>query len=292
MRHSCRCLILGDAIAILFAMEDALLEIIAAIKAGRKDLDAAWLESLARRHNRAAASKDRAVAKRRLLPYYLDVREHDPERWCSWDVDPNTETMLVRVLKMKPRRTASGVATITVITKPWPCSSDCLYCPNDVRMPKSYLANEPACQRAEHNFFDPYLQVKSRLYVLEQMGHVTDKVELIVLGGTWNDYPEDYQRWFVRELFRAVNDDTPYLGGPELPVSSQVDGANSARQHHVAERSAFYADCGIPSVGCAYGYAASQEEFASASCIAESPEDLPGIIRRIFPPDMKQGSLL
>ena len=59
------------------------------------------------------------------------------------------------------------MATITVITKPWPCSSDCLYCPNDVRMPKSYLANEPACQRAEHNYFDPYLQVKSRLHVLQ-----------------------------------------------------------------------------------------------------------------------------
>ena len=228
-------------------MEDALLEIIAAIKAGRKDLDAVWLEALARRHNRKAASRDRAVAKRRLLPYYLNVREHDHERWKAWNVDPETEAKLIRLLKMKPRRTASGVATITVITKPWPCSSDCLYCPNDVRMPKSYLANEPACQRAEHNFFDPYLQVKSRLYVLEQMGHVTDKVELIVLGGTWNDYPEDYQRWFVRELFRAVNDDTPYLGGPELPASSQVDGTNSARQHHVAERSAFYAGCGIPS---------------------------------------------
>ena len=52
------------------------------------------------------------------------------------------------------------------------------------------------------------------------------------------------------------------------------------------------ADCGIPSVGCAYGYAASPEEFASAACIAESPEDLPGIIRRILPPDIEQGLLL
>ena len=228
-------------------MEDALLEIIAAIKAGDKKLDDDWLEALARRHNRKAASKNRAVAKRRLLPYYLNIREQDPERWQSWGIDPDTEATLFRVLKMKPRRTASGVATITVITKPWPCSSDCLYCPNDVRMPKSYLANEPACQRAEHNYFDPYLQVKSRLYVLEQMGHVTDKVELIVLGGTWNDYPQEYQRWFVRELFRAVNDDTPYLGGPELPASSQVDDIDSSNVHGVAARSAFYAACGISS---------------------------------------------
>ena len=98
------------------------------------------------------------------------------------------------------------MATVTVLTKPWPCSSACLYCPNDVRMPKSYLHDEPACQRAERNWFDPYLQITARLRTLHQMGHVTDKVELIVLGGTWSDYPEAYQIWYMHELFRALND--------------------------------------------------------------------------------------
>ena len=219
-------------------MEDAILEIIAAIKADRQPLDAEWLERLVRRHNRIAHDAARTVAKRRLLPFYLDVRENDAARWESWDVDAKTEDKLLRLLKMKPRRTASGVATITVLTKPWPCSSDCLYCPNDVRCPKSYLADEPACQRAERNFFDPYLQVKARLHVLGQMGHVTDKVELIVLGGTWSDYPADYQRWFIRELFRALNDGQPYTGGPELS-----DG--SAEGSTVAERTRFYEDCGL-----------------------------------------------
>ena len=73
-------------------------------------------------------------------------------------------------------------------------------------MPKSYLANEPACQRAELTFFDPYVQVAARLQALHQMGHSTDKVELIVLGGTWSDYPEGYQYWFIKELFRALNE--------------------------------------------------------------------------------------
>ena len=108
---------------------------------------------------------------------------------------------------MKPRRSASGVATITVITKPWPCSGSCRFCPNDLACPKSYLANEPACERAVQSLFDPYLQVSARLTALSQMGHATDKIELIVLGGTWSDYPEAYQTWFVRELFRALNDD-------------------------------------------------------------------------------------
>jgi elongator complex protein 3 len=73
-------------------------------------------------------------------------------------------------------------------------------------MPKSYLSDEPACQRAERNYFDPYLQVVSRLQALTHMGHITDKIELIVLGGTWSDYPAGYQIWFVSELFRALND--------------------------------------------------------------------------------------
>ena len=72
-------------------------------------------------------------------------------------------------------------------------------------MPKSYLSDEPACQRAERCWFDPFLQVAARLRTLTAMGHVTDKVELIVLGGTWSDYPAAYQRWFTGELFRALN---------------------------------------------------------------------------------------
>jgi elongator complex protein 3 len=80
-------------------------------------------------------------------------------------------------------------------------------------MPKSYMHNEPACQRAERNFFDPYLQVASRMRVLADMGHVTDKVELIVLGGTWSDYSEAYQVWFMSKMFEALND-----GGAQADV--------------------------------------------------------------------------
>jgi len=145
-------------------------------------------------------------SKQNLLPYYQQVKKTDPKRWESWNIDPELEKRFFRIMRIKPRRTASGVATITVITKPWRCGSDCLYCPNDLRMPKSYLSDEPACQRAERNFFDPYLQVQARLRVLNRMGHLTDKVEIIVLGGSWCDYPPSYQIWFVSELYRALND--------------------------------------------------------------------------------------
>ena len=152
-----------------------------------------------------SSAKARPLSKRQLMAFYLDVQKNQPERWARWNLSSEQQRRLVRTLQMKPRRTASGVATITVLTKPWKCSSNCLYCPNDLRMPKSYLADEPACQRAERTFFDPYLQVAARLKALTEMGHVTDKVELIVLGGTWSDYPESYQRWFTGELFRALN---------------------------------------------------------------------------------------
>jgi elongator complex protein 3 len=73
-------------------------------------------------------------------------------------------------------------------------------------MPKSYLSDEPACRRAAQCNFDPYWQAALRLRALSDMGHVVDKVELIVLGGSFMDYPASYRRWFVAELFRALND--------------------------------------------------------------------------------------
>jgi elongator complex protein 3 len=188
-------------------MEELLLDILGRLRRDpSRALGAAELDRVIRAHNRGVRDNARHLSKRQVLPYYLRVRDSDPERWASWDVDADLERRLVETLRLKPRRTASGVATVTVLTRPAPCSGSCVFCPNDVRMPKSYLHREPACRRAEQGFFDPYLQVHARLRALSQMGHPTDKVELIVLGGTWSDYPRAYQVWFVRELFRAVND--------------------------------------------------------------------------------------
>ena len=187
-------------------MEKTLQNILGEIRRTNTPLAPDALDRIIRARNREVAGPVRYVAKKKLLPFYQEAKEHRPEQWRTWGVSPAEEALLVRTLQVKPRRTASGVATVTVLTKPWPCSSACLYCPNDVRMPKSYLHDEPACQRAERNWFDPYLQVTARLRTLHQMGHVTDKVELIVLGGTWSDYPEAYQIWYMHELFRALND--------------------------------------------------------------------------------------
>lgn len=108
-------------------------------------------------------------------------------------------------IRMKPTRTNSGVAVVTVLTKPYPCPGKCIYCPNEPNMPKSYIASEPGAQRALKNKFDPYAQVYNRLIALKNIGHNIEKVELIVLGGTWSFYPEDYQIFFIYECYRAMN---------------------------------------------------------------------------------------
>jgi len=113
---------------------------------------------------------------------------------------------VIKQLRLRPIRTLSGVAPVTVLTKPYPCPGKCIFCPSDIRMPKSYINMEPGAQRAEHNYFDPYLQTYNRIKALYNMGHNIAKVELIVLGGTWTSYPLAYQIWFIKECFRAMND--------------------------------------------------------------------------------------
>ena len=194
-------------------MDELILDILKQLRDGSQEaLDTHQLEMLINSHNSGIDSsahsteREKLIPKRAILPYFLQAKQKNDELWQSWNVTPELEEKFIRSVRMKPRRTASGVATSTVITRPHTCSSNCIYCPCDLRMPKSYLANEPACQRAELTFFDPYVQVAARLQALHQMGHSTDKVELIVLGGTWSDYPEGYQYWFIKELFRALNE--------------------------------------------------------------------------------------
>lgn len=115
------------------------------------------------------------------------------------------DARLLERIRMKPMRTLSGVTTVTVLTKPYPCPGKCIFCPTDVRMPKSYLPDEPGAMRAVEHEFDPYAQVRSRINQLQGLGHPTDKIELLILGGTWSSYRHDYQEWFVKRCFDAMN---------------------------------------------------------------------------------------
>lgn len=108
-------------------------------------------------------------------------------------------------LRIKRVRSLSGVAPFAVMTKPFYCPGQCTYCPLVPGMPKSYLSDEPAAQRAISHNFDPGLQVKDRLSQLKQTGHHTDKIELIVIGGTFSAYPDNYKREFFKAMLDACN---------------------------------------------------------------------------------------
>ncbi len=139
-------------------------------------------------------------------------------------ISPNQS--LESLLQKRAIRTLSGVAVVTVLTKPWSCPGRCVYCPQEPGMPKSYLKNEPAAQRAYLNKFDPYNQVISRLQMLYNNGHPTDKVELIVKGGSWQAYPWRYQIWFTKECFRAANNCHPERSEGSLETTNKDSSAS------------------------------------------------------------------
>ena len=142
---------------------------------------------------------------------------------------------LERLLTLNGIRSQSGIATVTVITEPFACPGRCVYCPTEAHAPKSYLTNEPAVMRAVRNAYDPYDQVRSRLEALEETGHPTDKIELIVKGGTWSFYPSRYQQGFIRRCLDAAND-FPGSGRRGVEGGGALDEAqriNEAARHRL-----------------------------------------------------------
>ena len=138
------------------------------------------------------------------IPTNADLREHYEQLISQKIIKRNPD--FEKILKTRSIRTESGVAVVAVLTKSYPCPGQCLYCPTEKEMPKSYLSNEPAVMRAIASRFDPYLQVQNRLRSLELNGHETDKIELIVMGGTFSYLPKAYQKKFIAECFRACNE--------------------------------------------------------------------------------------
>jgi elongator complex protein 3 len=162
-------------------------EVLAEVRAGR-DLDRAL-----HRHPQPGGGY---LAKHVLVYAYREIT-----RRGEWAFDPG----LLRRIRMKPVRTLSGVTTVTVLTKPYPCPGECVFCPTDARMPKSYLPDEPGARRALQHGFDPFEQTAARVAALEAIGHPTDKIELLILGGTWSAYREDYQVQFIQRCLDALN---------------------------------------------------------------------------------------
>jgi elongator complex protein 3 len=119
----------------------------------------------------------------------------------------DADRKLLARIRLKPMRTLSGVTTVTVLTKPYPCPGECIFCPSYEQMPVSYLPDEPGAMRALHHQYDPFDQVEARIDALYEIGHPTEKIELLILGGSWSAYPKDYQEWFIKRCFEAMNEE-------------------------------------------------------------------------------------
>ena len=145
------------------------------------------------------------------------------------EIDP--DPLLLDRIRMKPVRTSSGVAPVTVLTAPAGCPGQCIFCPDDWRMPKSYIYDEPGAQRAERDGFDPFKQTLGRIDAFESIGHDTSKVELLILGGTWSAYGQDYREWFVRRCFDAMNSyrDPGYVTSSSLEEAQQSNVLSANR---------------------------------------------------------------
>ncbi|MBW2987667.1 tRNA uridine(34) 5-carboxymethylaminomethyl modification radical SAM/GNAT enzyme Elp3 [Candidatus Woesearchaeota archaeon] len=120
-------------------------------------------------------------------------------------------------LRTKPGRTGSGVAVVAIMTKPFDCPhGKCAYCPGGVKsvfgtVPQSYTGSEPATLRGIRNKYDPYLQVMNRLEQYIVMEHFPEKIELIIMGGTFISCPKKYREEFVLYALKAMNDFSEYF---------------------------------------------------------------------------------
>jgi len=121
---------------------------------------------------------------------------------------PLERRKLLPLLRRKIVRTISGVTVVAVMTKPAPCPKEapCAYCPGGppYGVPQSYTGYEPAAMRGIQNRFNPFRQVTSRIKQLESIGHRVDKVELIIMGGTFPSTPKNYQTRFVQRCLDAI----------------------------------------------------------------------------------------
>jgi elongator complex protein 3 len=172
------------------------------------------LVHIAKKIQELESSLGRPLGKREIWEAKLEVcREYSltrvPKNSEVLDLlNPELRKSFQERLRRKRIRTASGIAVVTAITKPFDCPhGTCTFCPGGVRFgtPQSYTKDSPAVSFGASRGYDPKRQVSDMLLLLEKNGHDTSKVELILLGGTILAMPRDYQLWFVKKSYEALN---------------------------------------------------------------------------------------
>lgn len=178
---------------------------------------------------------------------------------------PHEKNKLLLTLRRKTTRTISGVTVIAVMTKPWPCpqKQPCAYCPGGppYGVPQSYTGHEPAAMRGLQSSFDPYLQVKNRTHQLQAIGHNVDKVELIVMGGTFPSTPIEYQETFILGCLNAITEQqsssldeakahaaTSRIRNVGITVETRPDWARPAHVNHMLHMGITRVELGVQNI--------------------------------------------
>lgn len=142
-------------------------------------------------------------------------------------------SLMESLLRLKSVRSLSGIVVVSVLTKPYLCPGNCLYCPTEDNAPKSYIKDEPAVMRAIACKYDPLKQVRARIKALKATGHPTDKINIRVIGGTWSYYNKQYQTWFIKKCFSACND--IHTEGVDSMTLAELQKINETSENRIVE---------------------------------------------------------
>ncbi len=202
-------------------METILLKL---IKAKYEDRTLGLLTALKRDFSKKENLPDLPSNIQLLQTYYAMIKSKKIQK------DPQIE----QLLKKRAIRSESGIVSVQVLTKPFACPGQCIFCPNDPTMPKSYIKSEPGAMRALLNRFDPIRQVYNRLLSLTLTGHETDKIEMIVLGGSFDVYPKQYKLQFIKSLYDACNTFDEYFKNIEISTAKKYSHATIDKDRRIA----------------------------------------------------------
>ncbi len=143
-----------------------------------------------------------------------------------------------KLLRKKPVKTQSGIAVITVMPMPYDCPhGKCIYCPGgkEYDTPLSYIGTEPSTRFAQRVKYDSYKQIRYKIMQLMEGGHEVSKAELVIVGGTFPFYPKDYQIYFVKRCYDALNS----IKHVEPTIQTPVEYSNNLDENNILSPASF-----------------------------------------------------
>lgn len=170
-----------------------------------KKLDLSWNKDLAEVREDFHKIKNKIFWKYKIAKPFqsIELIERYNELNATWELEENL--VFKKVLRKRWIRSLSWVTVISLLTEFFWCPGKCVYCPTFEWLPKSYIPDEPAVQRAVLNKFDPIMQIHNRLRALEITGHKIEKNDIRIIWWTWSVYPKKYQEFFIKAIYDAFN---------------------------------------------------------------------------------------